>query len=346
MIRLSSGISALALSISAPAWAEVPNVVADFAPVQSLVAQVMGDLADPNVILPPGASPHSHAMRPSEARVLSRADIVFWVGEDLTPWMDRALETLAPDAHKVELLEVEGTVLREFRTGATFDAHDHEHEGSETDHDDRGHDDHSDHDEGADHDDHADHDRHTGDDDHAAEAHHAHDGHAHDPHAWLDPENGRRWLAAIADTLSEADPENADTYAANAQAGIDGLTALQAELAEELSPIRNLSFVVFHDAFQYFERRFGLNAAGAITLGDASDPSAARLTEVRDAIVSLDVTCVAAEPQFNPDLINAVAEGAGVTTTVLDPAGLGLEDGPTLYPDLLRGIASGLLACR
>jgi hypothetical protein len=173
--------------------------------------------------------------------------MVFWIGEDLTPWMADAVETLAGDASVTALLEAEGTILLDFREGALFEAHGHDHDGHDDDDHDHDHDD--------DHDDH-------GHDDHAQDDH-GHDdlGHAHgdhDPHAWLSPENARTWLNIIAAELSAADPDNAGAYFANAAAARDEIEALQAEVETTLSPVRGGRFIVFHDAYQYFESAFRL----------------------------------------------------------------------------------------
>ena len=165
-----------------------------------------------------------------EAAALERADLVFWVGDDLTPWLEGSLNTLAGDATAIALLDVPGTISLPFREGATFEAHDHGDDDHA--HDDHGHDDHS-------------------HDDHAADA----DGHTHegtDPHAWLDPENAKLWLDVIAAELSAADPANAAVYAANAAAGKSEIEAAASEVAATVGPLRDAGFVVFHDAYQYF----------------------------------------------------------------------------------------------
>ena len=326
-IRLAPGIGFAVLLASGAALADVPQVATDIAPVHSLVARVMEGVGEPSLIVRPGASPHGYAMRPSEARAVQGADAIFWVGPELEPWLEDALASLAPDAETVELLDLPGTQRLEFRTGATFAPHDNGH----------------DHDHGGD-----DHDAHAHDDEdhqhaHAHDHDHAHDG--LDPHAWLDPENGKAWLDAIAATLAELDAENADAYAANADAGKAEIDAAADEAREILAPLSDLRFVVFHDAYQYFETRFGLSAAGAIALSDASDPSPARIEEVRNTVLDLGVTCVLAEPQFNQGLVQTVAEGSEVSSGVIDPMGSLIETGPDFFPTLIRTVAEELAAC-
>ncbi|MBY6081885.1 zinc ABC transporter substrate-binding protein [Ruegeria arenilitoris] len=340
--------------LAGKAAADAPSVAVDIAPVHALVAQVMDGVAEPSLIIPPGASPHDHAMRPSEARALQSADVVFWVGPEMTSWLTDPLGALSEGATQVELLEVAGTVRHDFR-----DLADH-HEGEEehADHDD--HSDHDDHDDHEDHADHAEHDDHAGHDEHADHDEHekheehadhdAHDddhGHDHDgvdPHAWLDPENARVWVQAIAKTLSEKDPDNAARYQANADKAVEGLSALEAEIRADLAQSEP-RFVTFHDAYQYFERRFDLASSGTVSLGDASAPGPARLAELKARIAEQGIDCAFSEPQYDTRLISAATEGMDVQILVLDPIGATLEPGPTLYPDLLRAMAASFQAC-
>ncbi|MFY0312198.1 metal ABC transporter solute-binding protein, Zn/Mn family [Leisingera sp. D0M16] len=345
-----SGAAAAALLAGAgTAVAEVPRVAADIAPVHGLVARVMQGLGEPALVVPPGASPHGYAMRPSEAQALDQADVVFWLGAPLTPWLEGPLEELAGSAHRIELLAAGGTTVLPFREGARFEAHAHEeHEG----HDDHGHEEHAEADAHAGHDDHADH----GHEEHA-EGHEGHadhedhadaDGHRHegaDPHAWLLPANAQAWLDVIAEELAEHDPDNAAAYKANAEAGKQEIAEAVASISAQLEPFRAKQFIVFHDAYQYFEHGFGLNAAGAISISDAAKPSPARVAEVRDVVADLKVTCVFSEPQFNPGLVATVLDGTGAGTAVLDPLGAKLEPGPQFYPALLQEIGAAIAGC-
>ncbi|WP_051489515.1 zinc ABC transporter substrate-binding protein [Roseivivax halodurans] len=359
--------SVLALAAASAAQADVPQVATDIAPVHGLVARVMDGLGEPALVVQPGASPHSYSMRPSEARALEQSDAVFWIGAELEPWLEESIDTLASDALVVELLGVDGITTLEFREGATFEAHDHEHgdephadhdhdhaseehaahdHADETAHDDHDHADEASH-EGEKHDGH---DHGDEEHDHEGEDHAGHDhaGHSHegvDPHAWLDPENAKTWLDVIAEDLAELDPENAETYRANATAGREEIDAAMADVETMLSTADDVSFVVFHDAYHYFENRFGISAAGAISLSDATDPSPARVEEVRDTIRDLGVACVFAEPQFNQDLVATVSDGTDVQAAVIDPLGFELEMGPDFYPELIRSIGDSIASC-
>ena len=359
------------------AAAETPQVVADIAPVHSLVSMVMGDLGEADLILPPGASPHGYAMRPSSARALQDADLVFWVGEALTPWLERPLSTLPDHGHVVELMELPEVIHLEFREGADLhaahgdaghddhgdeDHGDEDHGHDEHDHDDHGHDDHGhdhddheDHDHGDDHaqdehghDDHAHDDDHGHDDhDHAAEA--GHEGHVHDgldPHGWLDPENARIWLSGIAEALAEADPENAATYRANADAARAALAEQSAHIAADLEAIAPIRFLVYHDAYQYFENRFELTSSGAVSDSDATAPGAARVAELRDKVTEAGVDCLFTEPQFGDGLASSIFEESDGRLVEIDPLGTELTPGADLYPQLLNGMAASFLACK
>ena len=328
-------LAALALFAAVPAHA-APRVAADIPPVHSLAAAVMEGIGAPELILPPGASPHDYAMRPSEAARLEAAEVVFWVGEGLTPWLETALDALAADAVKVSLMDAPGLRQLPFREGATFEAHDHgdeDHEATEK---------------AADHD--YDHDH-----DHAEEAHadhalggHSHEGHDHgavDPHLWLDPRNAAAMADAMAEALAGTDPANADAYRANAARLRADLAALEAEIAAAVAPARGKPFVVFHDAYHHFEARFDVEAAGAISLSDASAPGPARLDELRRLVRDLGVVCVFAEPQFDPKLAALVVEGTEAEVAVLDPLGAEIEPGPAHYQALIRSVGAALVGC-
>ncbi|WP_299077187.1 zinc ABC transporter substrate-binding protein [uncultured Ruegeria sp.] len=382
MSRKLLPVSITTALLGSAAVADVPNVAVDIAPVHSLVAMVIEGVGTPDLIVPPGASPHEYNLRPSEAAALQNADLVFWLGEELTPWMTGAVETLADGATVTTLLDSDGTVLLDFREGALFEAHDHDDDDDHGDEDHAGHDSHDHEDEHGD-DDHTDHDHeehakdkdHDHGDDHSKDEEHAHDdGHddhadgddhdhekhaeheggddhddhdhgAHDPHAWLSPENAGVWLNLIAAQLSSADPENAGAYFANAATAREEMDRLSAEVSAMLEPARGGSFIVFHDAYQYFENTFDFPASGAISLSDASDPSPARIAEVQSRIRDEGIDCVLAEPQFNQGIIATVLDGTKANTGVIDPLGSDLEPGPALYPQLIRNMAETLAGC-
>ncbi len=366
------------LAATITAQADAPRVATDIAPIHSLVAQVMEGVGTPDLLMQPGVSPHGYSLRPSEARALQDADLVVWIGPKLTPSLKKTIESLAADAHSLALLGQKDSVRFDYRGADDFevssdDEHDHGHDDDghddhahedkdhdEHDHDEHGHDDHDDHDEHG-HEDHDEHDDH-GHDDHAESGHddHGHDdhsdgddhghedGHNHegtDSHAWLDPQNARIWLGLIAEELSEIDPENAATYAENSATAQAELAVLEAEIADKLAPVQAVKFVVFHDAYQYFEKRFGLKAAGALRDVDGMAASAARLREVRATLQEHNVQCIFSEPQFPDAIVASVAEGLDLHTTEVDPLGATQEAGASLYGAMLSKLADDFASC-
>lgn len=328
MSRMLCTLSLSAVLLGGVAMADTPRVAVDIAPVHSLVARVMQGVGTPDLIVQSGASPHEYSLRPSEARALQEANLVFWVSPDLTPWLSDAIENLALNAKATELLEADGTIELEFRENALFEAHDH------PEHDE--HDEHDEHaDEGKEHSEHA----------HEEDGHEGHDHGAHDPHAWLSPDNAATWLNVIAAQLSAADPTNAGTYFTNAATAREEMETLKAEVNATLDPIRGGQFIVFHDAYQYFEAAFDFPAAGAISLSDASDPSPARIAEIQARVSDQGIDCVLTEPQFNPGLVATVLDGTDAKTGILDPLGSDLEPGPALYPQLISNLAASLAGC-
>lgn len=316
------GVTALLLAAAATrgiaARAEVPRVATDIAPVQSIAARVMAGLGTPHLVIPPGASPHGYALRPSEARALAEADLVVWVGPALTPWLADPIDTLAPGAARLALEEAPGVVLLPARSGEGFELHEHEHAA----------------------------DAHGHDDDHDAEAgeHHDHDGTV-DGHLWLAPANAAAAARAIAGALAAGDPAHAATYAANAEAFAAELDTLSAAIDAELAPVRGRPWLVFHDAFHYFEDAFAIPAAGSVVLQEGVEPSAARVAAIRDRVRDSGIVCALGEPQFEPRLLHTVVEGTDARLGEIDDIGAALPPGPGLYPALLRGIADGLRAC-
>lgn len=316
-----------ALCLGSAVHAETPVVAADIPPIQSIVSAVMDGVGTPALLIGGGGSAHDAALRPSEARALQSADLVVWVGPALNPGLGRAIAALAPDATVLTLTELPGTELLPTRLSPLFATAAAEHHHADDDDD----------------------EHHMGGEpassDHAQVAGPHADAHSVDPHVWLDPDNAAVWVGAIASALAAADPEHADRYAANAEAFRVRLDSLDARVAAMVAPVRGRPFVVFHDAFQYFEHRFGLSATGAIALSDASAPGPARVAEIRAEVGRLNVVCAFSEPQFNPGLIRTVFEGVPVKTEELDPEGLHLKPGPDQYPSLILGIAQTVTAC-
>ena len=344
-------LAAAALAAGTAA-ADVPVVVTDTPAVHSLVSQVMGDLGEPVVLLEPGADPHSFQLRPSQAAALSDAALVFWVGEELTPWLARGLDSLSADARSVALLDADGVLRIDFGDGSGAHDHDdhgheeaahdhgedHGHANEEAAHDDHGHEDHG-HEEAAAHDDHG-HEKAAGHD-----HDHDHDHAGVDPHAWLYPENAKVWLSVIAADLSAADPSNAAAYAANAVAAALRIDAAVAEAATTLEAAHDRPIVTFHDAYGYFARAFDVRIAGSIALGDAAAPGAQRLRALQEQIGDEQIACVFREPQHDASIAESVAADAGIGIGTLDPSGSSLTYGPALYETLLITLATSIADC-
>ena len=339
--------------VATPTFAqEPPNVVVDIAPIRSLVAQITEGVATPSQIIPAGASPHGYAMRPSEARALSNADLVVWVGPALTHWLEEPLETLASDAEHLMLMALGGSKELPTREAEMLEAsHDDDHAEHDHDkeHNDEGHDEHEGHDHDAahkeeGHDDHADHDhdkehKEGGHDDHAGHGH-AHHGDV-DPHGWLSPSNAVLWAGVVSKKLGEIDPANAQTYTANWEKLNAELQTLEADLTAMLTPYRDTPFLVLHDAFHYFEETFGVEAEAFVIAGDGATPGPARVQALREHLAANPVTCAFTAPQENERFLRTATEGQEVRVAVLDPLG----DGEASYATFMRAFATAMVDC-
>ena len=284
------------------------SVAVSVKPVHSLVAGVMAGVGDPWLILQGPASPHTYQLRPSEATLLSEADLIVWVGEAMETFLERPIENLGSNASVVSLHESAGIRLLPAREGGIWE--DHESEVHVDEHDE-----------------------------------HGHDHGEYDMHVWLDPANARHIVQTVAEALSELDPDHAAAYQSNAAAMQERIDKLELSLDERLAPIQELAFVVFHDAYQYFELAFGLNALGAVAVDPARPPGAKRLSELREALIEHDVRCVFTEPQFKPDLIHTVAVGTNVRTASIDPTGFDIDPGPDAWFMVMENLADAIVGC-
>ena len=304
------------LTFFSPANAET-KVVASIKPIHSLASYLMDGISKPGLIVDGYASPHGFAMKPSHAKMLQEADLIFWVGEDLESFLEKPLKSIAKKAEKIELMEIKGLNKLKFRERNIFEEHnDHGHKED-------------------DHDDHA-----------KKEDDHGHEGHAHgeyDPHIWLDPSNAKVILKEMAEHLIEKDQKNASVYKNNLKKALKDLDKLTKDVKSELN--KDFKSIVFHDAYQYFEKRFDVNVLGAFTVNTDVMPGAEQLAEIREIIEHDKVSCVFSEPQFNPDIINAVAKDMNISTGVLDPLGATLNPGKDLYFDLIRNMSKSFKGC-
>lgn len=294
--------AALMMACALPAMAADSGlrVVASIKPVHSLVSAVMAGVGTPSLLVEGAGSPHTYAMRPSQAAGLAKADVVFWIGPDLEHFLEKPIGTLGAGARAVELEVADGVTRLAPREGGTFEPEEEGDEGGEE---------------------------------------------TIDPHMWLDPLNAKAFVKRIAETLAVADPQHAQAYADNAKAEQARLDALIVEITKTLEPVKGKGFIVFHDAYHYFENRFGVSAAGSITVSPETAPGAQRLTEVRAKIGELGATCVFSEPEFESSMVGVVLEGSQARSGVLDPLGAALSDGPDLYFELLRNLAVSMRDC-
>jgi len=312
-----------------PANADI-KVVASIKPIHSLASYLMNGVAKPDLIVDGYASPHGFAMKPSHAKMLQNADLIFWVGEDVENFLEKPLGSIAKKAEKIELMQIKGLQVLKFRERNIFD-----------DHDDHGHDDH---DKKEDHDSHAkkeDHDDHGKKEDHDDHERHAHG--EFDPHIWLDPINAKVILNEMVEHLIENDPKNEAKYKSNLDEALKDIDKLTIDVMTELS--NSVSSIVFHDAYQYFEKRFNVNILGAFTVNTDVMPGAEQLAEIREIIEHDKVACVFSEPQFNPDIIKAVAKDMNIKTGVIDPLGATLNPGKDLYFSLIKNMSASFKGC-
>ena len=306
-LRHIVGALLAAWTATSPASADL-NVVVTIKPLHALVSQVMAGAGTPELLVKGSASPHTYALKPSDASRLNQADIFFRMSEAMEPFTAKIAKSLPKQVQVITLQSTKGLKLYTRRTGATFaDGHDHGHG------------------------------------DHAHNHSHGHD--AMDGHSWLDPVNAKVLVDRVAQVLAAKDPSKAALFNANAAALKTKLDDLASELARDLAPVADKPYIVFHDALQYFERRFKLRVAGAISMSPEVAPSAKRLTILRAKVTSLGAVCVFAEPQFDTRLVNNLVEGTRARTGTIDPEGSKIEAGPDLYFTLLRTLANDLKAC-
>lgn len=288
-----------------PARADAPTVVVSIKPIHSLVASVMRGVGEPVLLVDGNASPHSWTLKPSQAAALSEAGLVVWIGEGMESYLASPIGALVPAERVLELSELPAVELLPLRESGVWEPHAHEEDDGSVDHD------------------------HAG----------------YDPHLWLDPQNAIAIAQAVADRMMTIDPVHAGTYEANVTVLVATIENLDRDAAAALLPVHDVPFIVFHDAFQYFEHRYELAGVGAILLDPEQGASAARLSAIRERLASADVVCGFAEPQVDTGLLQTAVEGTNVHLATLDPEGLALEAGPMLYGSLFLGIVRTMAEC-
>ena len=290
------------LGIALPTWGAEPQVVVSIKPLHSLVAGVMQGVAEPQLLVKGGGSPHGYVLRPSEARALSQADLIVWVGHQLESFLEKPLTTLGQKARQLELSDALAGQLLAVRAGGSWDAH-QQHQAME----------------------------------------HRHAEQELNPHLWLSPRLAKRIVDRVATELAAIDSAHQPHYQANAARLVSRLDQLDQQLVARLAPVKEIPYVVFHDAYQYFESAYDLNAVGSITIDPERKTGVKRLLEMREKIKSLNARCVFSEPQFEPKLVATIIEDTGARTGELDPIGAELTAGPEQYFQLLNKLAEDLV---
>lgn len=300
--------------------AEDLTVVTTIKPVHALTSQLLAGIAEPRLLIDGTQSPHTYALKPSDARALYASNLLIRISPSLETFTEKLRKSLPDSVAILTLAEGPNVLKLPVRKGGAYAAHEH---GGNHDHDDH-------------------HEQNTLDShDHG----HDHSGDAFDSHIWLDPRNAIAMVNAIADTLIILAPQHAKQIAKNRDHAVVRLAALEAELAQKLKSFHSTPFIVFHDAFQYFEHRFKLNAVGAITLHPEAPPSAKRLSEIRKQIEAKHAKCVFSEPQFNARRIATIVEDTGAAIGELDPVGTDIKPGPAAYDEMMHKLAEAFIAC-
>jgi zinc transport system substrate-binding protein len=358
-----ASLAALAL-LASRAGAEVPRVLADTAPVHSLVALVMGDLGAPGLAVPSGTSPHDAGLTPSEAQALAEAELIVWTGPAFLPWMEDAIAALAPDAQRVALLESPGWEPLPARAGLHLHAAgehgvgEHEAGHEEAGHEEAGHEEvgheEAGHEEaghdGPAHEGEPAHEE-AGPADEAGPDDHARDeaAGAIDPHAWLDPAVAAAWVGTIAEALAAADPPNAAAYHANAATAAARLLTLREEMRARLGPLGGQDgsggYAVGHDAYQYLERAAGLPANWAVARADGAAAAPGDVAALRDAVLAGEVSCLLLDAEADQAWAETLGEGAALEVATVDPDGVFLPPGPGLYEALIREMTGAIEGC-
>ena len=319
-------VSTLILINSLNAKADI-KVVTTIKPLHSLVSNVMDGIGEPSLLIEGSSSPHSFILKPSHAKLMEQADIIFWIGEGMETFMEKPLSSIAKKAKKVSFMELASIQKLKFREENIF-----EHD------EDKDHDEHK-HDEDKDHDEH----KHDEDKDHDEDGHEGHHHGEFDAHIWLDPSNAREMLYEIAHELSDLDPANADKYNQNLNETILAIDEMITNIDRDIN--KNAKFIVFHDAYQYFEKKFGVASSGALTLNTDVLPGAKQVSEIQEVISENSIRCIFSEPQFNPKIIETIAKDTGINTAVMDPLGSVFDANKQQYFNLINDLGKKLNDC-
>ncbi|AGB77777.1 ABC-type Zn2+ transport system, periplasmic component/surface adhesin [Enterobacteriaceae bacterium strain FGI 57] len=287
-------------------------VVASLKPLGFIASAITDGVTETQVLLPDGASEHDYSLRPSDVKRLQNADLVVWIGPEMEAFMNKSTQSIS-DKNKVTIAQLDGVKPLLMKGG---DDDDHDHEG---DHD------------------HAGHESEKGD------AHHHHGD--YNMHLWLSPEIARLSAVAIHDKLVELMPQSRAKLDANLKDFEAQLATADKEVGNELAPLKGKGYFVFHDAYGYYEKQYGLTPLGHFTVNPEIQPGAQRLHQIRTQLVEQKATCVFAEPQFRPAVVEAVARGTSVRMGTLDPLGTNIQLSKESYATFLRQLANQYSSC-
>ena len=308
------------VGVSCQAFA-APKVVATIKPLHSLVAQVMDGVGEPELLIKQG-SPHGYQMKPADAKNVAEADLILYVSHELETFMPPLLKKSGKE-HSIEWAALPNLYPLPTRHGGMWE------EGDDDD----------DHDHG---------DHHHHEHEHGHEQGHDHHGHHHgayDAHLWLSIARSKLLLEQTATELAAIDPANAAKYRDNAAKAAADLDALKTGLTTKLQPVQKRPFMVFHDAYQYFEQDYDLDAVGTVRVDPEHEPGAKRISELHQMIADHKIVCLFSEPQFPAKIVTKLAADGNVKTAVLDPVGADLAPGKTMYRQLLTNLADNLAGC-
>ena len=304
-------------ALSAALWGTAAQsadaaVVTSLKPLGFIASAIADGVTETQVLLPDGASEHDYSLRPSDAKRLQNADLVVWIGPEMEAFMDKSTQSI-PDAKKVTIAQLDG-VKPLLMKGADDDDDDHAAEGEH---------------------DHA----------HAekGDAHHHHGD--YNMHLWLSPEIARLSAVAIHDKLVELMPQSRARLDANLKDFEANLATTDKQVANELASVKGKGYFVFHDAYGYYEKHYGLTPLGHFTVNPEIQPGAQRLHQIRTQLVEQKATCVFAEPQFRPAVVESVARGTTVRMGTLDPLGTNIQLSKESYPAFLTQLATQYASC-
>ena len=312
MNKLFTIIILLFISNTSVFASETKGVITTIQPINALVNAVIGNTGGSNSLIPSDVSPHEFKLKPSDVKNLQDGNIIFYISSHLESSITKVFKNLPKNIKIINLMEETGINHLAIRDNEAWERHDH----------------------------HDDHDKHAKKDDN-------HDDHEKedDVHIWLDPDNGIKIIQKVNKELSLLFPENSQIYNKNATNIINKITELKSELKEELISIKDKPFIVFHDAYQYFEKVFGLNAVGSIALEDDVASSPKQISFIRNKIIKSNVSCVFQEPQFDSKLVKTVVEGTDAKVGILDPLGVDISNNKDFYLQLLRNMSKSLKKC-